>query len=65
MTTATNPLKARIETFRTRSIISLLNELGGGALDENRNTVRATLLKVYEEREGEDKLDEMLDKLGL
>lgn len=60
-----NVLRQAIEKFQTRSIVSLLTELGGGALEERQNMVRSELLSEYERRMGGDALDSLMDRLGM
>lgn len=58
-------IKARIRTQSTKTIVQCIYEIGGGNITEDQRLVRACLLDVYEEREGEDALDLILDDLGL
>lgn len=58
-------MKAKIRTQSDDMILSCLNELGGGFLEEDKRTVRGYLIEVYCERHGEEAGDLLMDALGM
>ena len=60
-------MKSRIREQSTDLITEALMLLAGesASLTSEENAARACLLDVYEEREGEDAMDAMMDLLGM
>ena len=59
-------LKDRIRTQPTKLIVESIELIGGGYdVSENERRIRACLFDIYEEREGEDAVDALMDKIGL
>lgn len=59
-----NKLKEKIRGYSTKKIVEMIKAIGGKRVDIDKTTVRAALLDVYEEREG-DKVDDLMKEIGL
>lgn len=61
---AVEVLKDRIRLEPTPVLLDGLRALRGRVLGESERMVRACLLDVYQEREGEPAVEALLDELG-
>ena len=62
---AAETIKIRIRSQSTETILQCAMLMGGGRLNQDQSLVRACLLDVYGEREGEEAQDALMDALGL
>ena len=60
-----NKLITKARTMTTDQILEAVNMIGGGQVSAEVRRVRAALIEVYEEREGEDAADALMDLIGL
>lgn len=52
--------------YTTQQILDAIRLIGGDfRIDEDRRLVRASLIELYEEREGEEAADALMDELGM
>lgn len=65
MNTTIETIKTRIRTQSTDTILSCVMNIGGGQVSTEERIVRACLLDVYQEREGEEAIDALLDVLEM
>ena len=64
MNANTNPLAAKIKTFKTSEIEEMIRLIGKAA-DGDTLTVRIYLFNEYEKRVGGEATDKLLDELSL
>lgn len=65
MNAAIETIKTQIRTQDTDTILSCIMQIGGGQVDTKERMVRACLIDIYEEREGQDATDTLLDILEM
>lgn len=58
-------MKAFVRLQTTDMILESVFLIGGGQVDEDARLSRAILLGVYEEREGSEAMDLLMDALGM
>lgn len=58
-------LKAKIATMTTKQIVLSVKMIGGGNVNEEQRAVRYFLINEFEEREGEQKADELMAAVGM
>lgn len=58
-------LKNKVREMTTAQIVESVKLIGGGHVDTDRRMVRAALIDVYAEREGEEAADALMDEIGL
>jgi hypothetical protein len=58
-------LIAKTRTMTTDQILEAITIIGGGHLTTEISMVRAALIEVYGEREGDDAADALMDMLGM
>lgn len=67
--TAHSPAMARLIEHAskrdTETLLGAIVALGGGTLPLEANMARAAMIEVYEQREGEDAADTLMDFIGL
>lgn len=66
MTTAQqSAMQAVANQLPTSRLIEAVRFVGGAVLPPSENMARAALLTAYQEREGDDALDALMDEIGL
>jgi predicted dinucleotide-binding enzyme len=66
MTTAQqSAMQAVANQLPTSRLIEAVRFVGGAVLPPPENMARAALLTAYQEREGDDALDALMDEIGL
>lgn len=66
MTTAQqSAMQAVANQLPTSRLIEAVRFVGGAVLPPCENMARAALLTAYQEREGDDALDALMDEIGL
>ena len=58
-------LKNQIRAEETQTLVDALMLIGGGYVSEDQRMVRACLLDIYQERNGEEATLELSDQIGL
>ena len=58
-------LKNKIRSYSTDMILSCVQQIGGGHVDHDQRMVRACLLDIYQEREGEEMVEMLLELIGM
>jgi hypothetical protein len=58
-------IKNRIRNQSTEMILECITMIGGGNVATEERMVRACLLDIYQEREGEEAIDALLETLGM
>ena len=58
-------IKNKIREMTTQQIFECVVIIGGGQVDEEHRLVRACLLDIYQEREGEGAVDALLEVIGM
>lgn len=58
-------LIAKVNMLSTKQIVEAAQMIGGCQVDQDQRMVRATLIEVYEQREGEAAADELMNRLGM
>jgi hypothetical protein len=58
-------MKEQIREKDTQTIYECVVLIGGGHVDTDKRMVRAALIDVYQEREGEEAADTLMDFIGL
>ena len=58
-------LITKTRAMTTDQILEAVNIIGGGDVSKDARMVRAALIEVYQEREGEDAADALMDFIGL
>jgi hypothetical protein len=64
-TTAMDKLIAHASKQDTQTLFEAIVLLGGGTLPTEANMARAAMIEVYEQREGEEAADALMDLIGL
>lgn len=62
---ARTKLQAKIQTMDTGLITAAVRMIGGGMVSVEEQMVRAYLIEEYENRNGEDAADALMDSIGL
>ena len=67
MTTAQRSarMKQAANQLPTSRLIEVVHLMGGAILPPAENMTRAALLTAYQDREGDDALDALMDEIGL
>lgn len=58
-------LIAKVSEYSTALILESVIVIGGGQVTIEATMVRAALIEVYKQREGEDAADKLMDDLGM
>jgi hypothetical protein len=58
-------LIAKVNEYSTAMILDAVVAIGGGQVGEDKRMVRAALIEVYMQREGEDAADMLMTHLGM
>ena len=58
-------MKQAANQLPTSRLIEVVHVMGGAILPPAENMTRAALLTAYQDREGDDALDALMDEIGL
>ena len=58
-------LITKTRTYSTSQILDAVKLIGGGSVSAELTLVRAALIEVFKERNGDDAADALMDDLGM
>jgi hypothetical protein len=66
MTAAIETIKTKIRSEQNaQTVEDAIRMIGGGPVDEDQRMVRACLLDVYAEINGDEAMDKIMDEMGM